>query len=152
MYVFYEEPLLCRMASQIALKSPSLVYRGKPAKGVPPTRYAYDTMLAFSYAHAKSPFGSVIFEVKYLELESSQAALVARVVADLPNTVHREKLAELICHGFCTGTHISRRRLRRELDIDRSTSGRYYETARRVAYWLRVIEQEYADLVKKGLY
>jgi hypothetical protein len=149
--LYHEEPLLSRIASHLAVRAPSLVYRGEPAKGVPPTRHVYDTMLAFNQVREKSPMGWTIFEVKYLELQSSQGNLVARVVMDLPNTVHREQLAELICQGFCTGSVISRRRLRRELDVDRATSGQYYENVRRVLYWLRVTEQEFAELVRVGL-
>jgi len=146
-----EEPLLCRMASKLALHGPSMEYRGVPAKGVAPTSGANDAMLAFSHAHRRSPVGWTIFEVKYLEDPSRQQKLINTVVADLPDTPHRRDLAALVCCCFCSGDQLSRRSLRRELGVDRVTAGQYYESARRSLYWLRTIEHEFARLVRRGM-
>ena len=148
---FSEEPLLCSMASKIAVHGPSLVYQGKPAKGCTPNSGISDAMLAFSHAHKQSPAGWTIFEVKYLELEQKTGSLLKYVVEDLPGIPDRVALGRLVVHCFCTGSQLSRRSLRRSLGVDRVVAGEYYESARKTLYWLRVTEHEFAGLVRDGL-
>ena len=149
---YHDEPLLCSIASRLTLHGPSFEYQGEPSRTTTPASRAYSTALALCHAHERSPIGWAVFEVKYLERTGTQGTLLTHVVNYLPDSVHQRRLGKWVCQVFCTGAPVSRRALRRELGVDRVTAGRYYEDIRRTLYWLRVTEQEFTTLIRKGLW